>query len=254
MPRRTTSLAAAALLVGVLAGCGDDDVTPAISGALPEAEEEVTTTTEAEDEAVSTAAVEVELLAEDEASIGFAVITPEGEGVRFDVVLAGLTPGFHAMHVHDVGECDPGGRRPFSSAEGHYVGEGGEHGDHDGDLPPLLVLDDGTADARFVTDAVTLEELTEGDASALIVHEGRDNQANIPERYTSDDGEAPGPDAETLETGDAGGRVACGVVEPAAVAAEDEAAAEEGGTEEGGTEGEAAEEETAEDDAAGSEG
>jgi Cu-Zn family superoxide dismutase len=41
-----------------------------------------------------------------------------------------------------------------------------------------------------------------------MVHAGADNFANIPERY------APGgPDEDTLETGDSGGRVACGEID-----------------------------------------
>jgi superoxide dismutase, Cu-Zn family len=46
--------------------------------------------------------------------------------------------------------------------------------------------------------------------SAIIVHAGPDNYANVPkDRYD------PDPDATTLATGDSDGRVACGVVEPA---------------------------------------
>lgn len=45
------------------------------------------------------------------------------------------------------------------------------------------------------------------DGTSLIVHEGRDNYANIPERYAPN-----GPDEETLKTGDAGARIACGII------------------------------------------
>ena len=44
-----------------------------------------------------------------------------------------------------------------------------------------------------------------------MVHAGRDNFANIPDRYES--GGEPGPDATTLATGDAGSRIGCGVVD-----------------------------------------
>ena len=44
-----------------------------------------------------------------------------------------------------------------------------------------------------------------------MIHAMRDNQANIPDRYRSK-GKGAGPDAETLDTGDAGDRVACGVI------------------------------------------
>ena len=44
------------------------------------------------------------------------------------------------------------------------------------------------------------------------MHAGRDNFANIPERYHSHQYDTFGPDADTLATGDAGARAACGVV------------------------------------------
>lgn len=244
MRRRTTtavplaSLAAVALLI---AGCGEDDVTPALSGGLQESESETEAASESETETADGAAsagvpVEVPMVDEDDRTLGVVLVTPvgEGAGVRVDAVLEGLAPGMHAMHLHEVGECEGS----FRSAEGHHVGEGGDHADHDGDLPPMLVLDDGTADYRTVTDRVDLAELTEGDGSALIIHEGADNQGNIPDRYTADD--APGPDAETLDTGDAGGRVACGVV-PVEQAAEETEAEAGAGTEGGETEDEGGE-------------
>jgi superoxide dismutase, Cu-Zn family len=89
---------------------------------------------------------------------------------------------------------------------------GVSHGDHAGDMPPLLVNTDGTASARFVTDRFTLNSLFDADGSAVIIHLGRDNLANIPTRYQSSMSTAPGPDAMTLETGDSGARFACGVI------------------------------------------
>ena len=50
-----------------------------------------------------------------------------------------------------------------------------------------------------------LAQLRDADGSALIVHAGPDNFANIPPRYGT-------PDADTLATGDSGARAACGVV------------------------------------------
>jgi superoxide dismutase, Cu-Zn family len=47
------------------------------------------------------------------------------------------------------------------------------------------------------------------------VHAGRDNFANIPERYHSHEEDVFGPDSDTLATGDAGSRAACGVVQRA---------------------------------------
>lgn len=94
---------------------------------------------------------------------------------------------------------------------GHYTGGDLEHGEHAGDLPSLLVTDNGKARLSFVTDRFTLDELRDADGSAVMVHEGRDNFANIPDRY-SVDGES-GPDRTTVDTGDAGTRAACGAID-----------------------------------------
>ena len=62
------------------------------------------------------------------------------------------------------------------------------------------------------TDAFTMEELLMGDKTAIVIHAGADNFANIPpDRYTQANG-TPGPDQMTMTTGDAGKRVACGVI------------------------------------------
>lgn len=129
-------------------------------------------------------------------------------------VVRGLAPGFHGFHVHAIGVCDadaPDG--PFTTAGGHYTGGLPNHGDHAGDLPSLLVTEDGHAFSSFVTDRFRLADLRDTDGSAVMVHAGRDNFANIPDRYTA--AGVPGPDAATLATGDAGARAACGVIRPA---------------------------------------
>jgi Cu-Zn family superoxide dismutase len=70
----------------------------------------------------------------------------------------------------------------------------------------LLVKSDGTGEASFETDRFALTDLFDEDGSAIIVHALPDNYANIPERY----GEV---DQVTLETGDSGERIACGVIQ-----------------------------------------
>jgi superoxide dismutase, Cu-Zn family len=114
------------------------------------------------------------------------------------------TPGFHGFHVHTVGTCTA---PEFTSAGGHYNPTGTMHPNHAGDLPSLLVNANGEAKLVSVTDRFTIDQLRDTDGSAVIVHAGRDNYANIPtDRYE------PDPDQTTLNTGDAGGRVACGQV------------------------------------------
>lgn len=133
-----------------------------------------------------------------------AFIAQPGGKVAVRAATAYLTGGFHGFHVHAVGTCEP----PFTSAGGHYDSSGAGHGHHAGDMPVLFVAQDGLARAEFQTDSFTVDELLDADGSAVIIHAGPDNYANIPTRYS-----ASGPDAITLASGDAGARIACGVIE-----------------------------------------
>jgi superoxide dismutase, Cu-Zn family len=142
--------------------------------------------------------------------VGVAFFRERHDEVEVSAAVWDQTPGFHGFHVHTVGRCDP---PTFTSAGGHYNPTGADHGDHAGDLPSLLVTEDGSARLAFVTDRFSIRDLLDEDGSALIVHSNRDNFANIPDRYQSSESDAPGPDEETLSTGDAGSRVACGVIE-----------------------------------------
>jgi Cu-Zn family superoxide dismutase len=143
---------------------------------------------------------------------GFATITVEtiGDGI--------LAPGFHGMHVHSVGKCEansvaPAGGPPgnFLSAGGHFQVPGHTGHPSSGDLTSLEVRANGAAKLVTTTDTFTAEQLLAGQGTAIIIHEKPDNFANIPDRYPQTDGTI-GPDAETLATGDAGKRVACGVI------------------------------------------
>lgn len=130
-----------------------------------------------------------------------------------------LTPGFHGMHIHQVGKCEANSVAPTGGAPGNFNSAGGHfqvpgHSGHpaSGDLTSLQVREDGSAKVVTTTDAFTAEELTDGAGTAIIIHEKADNFANIPpERYQQVNGDPP-PDATTLATGDAGSRVACGVI------------------------------------------
>ena len=114
----------------------------------------------------------------------------------------GLAPGFHGFHVHAVGKCEG---PAFTTAGGHFKIGMQSHGAHAGDMPSLLVDADGRASAAFETDRFTISQLRDADGSAVMVHAGPDNFANIPPRYGT-------ADQETLDTGDSGGRAACGVI------------------------------------------
>jgi Cu-Zn family superoxide dismutase len=147
---------------------------------------------------------------------GYATITIVTTGNQ-------LTPGFHGVHIHKVGKCEPdsvaaGGAGPkgdFLSAGGHFQVQGHTGHPSSGDLTSLQVRKDGSGTLVTTTDAFTMENLLTGDKTAIIIHAGADNFANIPaDRYNQINGGAPGPDETTMTTGDAGKRVACGVIGP----------------------------------------
>lgn len=131
-----------------------------------------------------------------------------------------LSPGFHGLHIHDIGKCEvnsvaPNGGAPgdFLSAGGHYQGGGqGGHPNHGGDLASLEVRGDGAAMLVTTTNAIDKADLMSGDGTAIIIHANADNFSNIPaDRYQQSNGSPP-PDETTLATGDGGKRVACGVI------------------------------------------
>ena len=146
---------------------------------------------------------------------------PEGGVVEVEAKVDGVKPPgeFHGFHLHTTGKCDPDAVDPatdevvpFFSAGGHFNPTSEIHGEHAGDFPVLLVMKNGQAEEKFETDRFRLSQLFDKDGSAVIVHAGRDNYANIPDRYHSHDFDVFGPDELTKATGDAGDRFACGVV------------------------------------------
>ncbi len=147
-------------------------------------------------------------------SNGFATITIATTGV------GALAPGFHGVHIHKVGKCEPNSVGPAGGAPGDFLSAGrhlqvaGHSAEPEsGDLTSLQVRRDGVGMLVTTTDAFTLDDLLTGEKTAIIIHAGSDNFANIPpERYNQVNGGTPGPDEMTMSTGDAGKRVACGVI------------------------------------------
>ncbi len=145
---------------------------------------------------------------------GYVTITLETTGQ------GALTPGFHGVHIHSVGKCEAnsvpptGGGAPgdFLSAGGHFQAPGHQGEPSSGDLTSLEVRKDGAALLVTTTDAFTKDQLLAGQGTTIMIHAGADNFGNIPsDRYTQVNG-TPGPDQTTMSTGDAGKRVACGVI------------------------------------------
>lgn len=148
--------------------------------------------------------------------LGTVSLFASGDKLAVSGRLTAIPAGFHGFHVHAVGICDPratdpaGNVVPFASAGPHLDSGGHTHGAHSGDLPSLLVTADGTTITATATDRLSAALLFDADRSAIIVHAGPDNFANIPTRYSA--AGVPGPDAATLGTGDSGARFACGVL------------------------------------------
>jgi superoxide dismutase, Cu-Zn family len=148
--------------------------------------------------------------------LGSAQIRNTDGVMEFQVDTTGMEPGYYGMHVHAVGLCEPDSAAPdnpsktgaFLSAGGHIGAPDSDHPGHAGDLPTLLVQESGNGHLVFQTDRLMPEDFQDDDGAAVMLHAKQDNYANIPERYASG-----GPDEDTTKTGDAGDRMACGVIE-----------------------------------------
>ena len=138
------------------------------------------------------------------ATIGWARFVEDATGVvHVNVHVKGLTPGLHGIHIHAIGTCTIGTATPFSSAGSHHNPLGRMHGllsaagPHAGDLPNLVVNEDGVGHLDGTTTEATLSEGTtsifDADGSAIVLH-------------------ALWDDGVTNPTGNSGGRVACGVI------------------------------------------
>ncbi len=128
---------------------------------------------------------------------------------------------FHGFHVHANNDAANGSgclaqaSQPsstwFVSADGHLAEPGQTHGHHAGDMPSPLVLSNGTARLRFRTDRISPRVLRN---RAVVLHAGPDNFGNVPTGAGADQYAANSPAAtdKTAKTGNAGDRVACGIV------------------------------------------
>src|SRR5258705_3846604 len=138
------------------------------------------------------------------ATVGWARLVQDGSGiVHVNVHVDGLTPGLHGIHIHGIAACGP----TFAAAGGHYNPLSRQHGllnaagAHAGDLPNLIVNEDGVAHLDATTDRVTLTDgptslfdTTAGAVgSALIIHANEDDQVT------------------DATNGGSGGGTACGV-------------------------------------------
>lgn len=136
--------------------------------------------------------------------VGTATLRQAPHGVLLKVELTEIPPGWHALHIHEKGSC---AAPDFKSAGGHFNPHRGGHGflagedHHAGDMPNFEAPASGAITVERINARVTLldgrsHSLFGPEGTALVIHSGPDDYRSQP-------------------SGDAGERIACGVIEKA---------------------------------------
>ncbi|HWJ79121.1 MAG TPA: superoxide dismutase family protein [Niallia sp.] len=161
-----------AITMGILTGCAEGDVKK----------------------------VEVEMFNDVGDSLGTVTVAEQSSGVKLSLDLKGLPPGVHGIHIHETNKCDA---PDFKSAGNHFNPEKKEHGllhpkgAHAGDLPNIIVEDDGKVKVELMAPLVTLKDgknsLFSKDGTSIVITDQQD-------------------DGMTQPAGNSGDRIACGSI------------------------------------------
>lgn len=146
----------------------------------------------------ATATATIEPTTEGSDVFGWATFEDTDKGLKIEVEVFGVSPGLHGIHVHEKGDCGDAG----NGAGGHYNPDGVKHGfaandgftgAHPGDLGNIDVGPDGDGFLELVVPNLTV---TGGKYNvsglAVVLHEKQDDFGQ--------------------PTGNAGGRIGCGIV------------------------------------------
>lgn len=120
------------------------------------------------------------------AEIGTVQFTPAPNGVLVRVIVqaGGLSPGWHGMHLHGVGDCSDTAK--FERAGSHIQKSNTNHGllyvhgPENGDLPNISAASDGSAATEAFTSLLTVSDLQDADGSALVIHANPDDHNSQP--------------------------------------------------------------------------
>ncbi|WP_425262666.1 superoxide dismutase family protein [Paenibacillus thermotolerans] len=133
---------------------------------------------------------------------GVVIIQNVRGGAEVHVEVQGLPPyrpardgqdpvGPHGFHIHEHGSCEVGNpANPFEAAGGHWNPANEPHGNHPGDFP-VLFSNDGYARMSFFTNRFQARDVI---GKSIVIHQAPD-------------------DYRTQPAGDAGKRLACGLIQ-----------------------------------------